>query len=257
MNTRSPTQRFGDRVEAYVRARPDYPAALVGVLAERAGLGPSTVVADVGSGTGILTRLLLPHAARVYAVEPNGPMRAAAEAALGHLPGFRSVDATAEATGLAGASVGLVTAAQAFHWFDRGRTRTEFERILMPGGAVALVWNDRRLRGSDFLEGYEALLVHHCPEYLKVVHRNITPAVVAEFFRPGRVDCAVLDHAQVLDWELLLARHESQSYVPKEGPARAALLEDLRRLHAATAAADGTVVFAYDTLAYVGRFGHD
>jgi SAM-dependent methyltransferase len=113
-----PKARFSDRVDDYRKYRPGYPPEVLNVLGERCGLGPASVVADIGSGTGILTALLLDKAASVFAVEPNSPMRAAAEVALGSRPGFRSIPGSAEATTLPDASVDLVTAAQAFHWFD-------------------------------------------------------------------------------------------------------------------------------------------
>jgi ubiquinone/menaquinone biosynthesis C-methylase UbiE len=93
-------------------------------------VGPGRVVADVGPGTGIFTRLLLETGARVIGIEPNGPMRAAAERRILGEPRFESKNGRAEATGLADASVDLVTAAQAFHWFEPSAARAEFVRIL-------------------------------------------------------------------------------------------------------------------------------
>lgn len=252
MQHSSPTERFSDRVSDYVRARPGYPAILPQLLAERCRLPTPGVIADAGSGTGIMTRLMLDRGHRVFAVEPNREMREAAEASLGNRAGFTSVAATAESTGLATASVDMVTAAQAFHWFDRGRVRTEFARILRPGGHAVLVWNDRRLASTAFLRGYEALLVDHCPEYLKVVHRNITVDVLAGFFEPAGFETVILDNAQALDWSLLVARHDSQSYVPKSGHARARLMAHLRALFESTADANGHVVFEYDTRVHFG-----
>ena len=114
------------------------------MLAREGVLRPSDVVADVGSGTGILTALLLDHGNTVHAVEPNAAMAAEATARLGGNPRFHAVAGRAEATGLPDASCDVVTAAQAFHWFDIDPTRREFRRILRPGGAVVLVWNIRR-----------------------------------------------------------------------------------------------------------------
>jgi len=101
----SSTLRLSDRVENYVRYRPTYPSGVIDALRELAGLQATSVVADIGSGTGIFTQLLLPHCAGVYAVEPNGPMRSAGEHLLGGDPKFFSVAGTAESTGLADASV--------------------------------------------------------------------------------------------------------------------------------------------------------
>ena len=162
-----PTARFTSRVDDYVRARPGYPPEVVRLLETECALGPGKSVADVGSGTGILTRDLLETGATVYAVEPNAAMREAAEAALeplsppgerGRGEGFVSLAATAEATTLPDAAVDLVIAAQAFHWFDRDAARQEFSRILREPRWVALVWNERAESGTPFLEGYETLL---------------------------------------------------------------------------------------------------
>src|SRR5688572_11749971 len=112
-----PTGRFTHRADAYVKSRPSYPAGLFDVLRDECGLGPSSVVADLGSGTGIFTRLLLERGATVHAVEPNDDMRGEAERTLASEPRFHSVKGTAEATTLAAGSIHLVTAAQAFHWF--------------------------------------------------------------------------------------------------------------------------------------------
>jgi SAM-dependent methyltransferase len=97
-----PIERFSNRVDTYVRARPSYPPEVLDLLAEHCGFVPQAAVADVGSGTGILTRLLLGRGATVFAVEPNAAMRAAAEGGLGGEPGFRTIAAAAEATTLPG-----------------------------------------------------------------------------------------------------------------------------------------------------------
>jgi len=105
-----------------------------------------------------LTLRLLDQGYVVYAVEPNEPMRQEADRALsGHL-GFRSVNGTAEATGLEDQSIDLVTCAQAFHWFDPEKTSVEFRRILKPGGLTALIWNEREEQASDVGREYDDLL---------------------------------------------------------------------------------------------------
>src|ERR1700722_13943261 len=128
------TSRFSKRVENYVRYRPGYPAEVLKVLKKECRLLPSHALADIASGTGIWTRLLLENRNSVFGVEPNAEMRHAGERLLEAFAGFTSVAGTAEATTLADQSVDFVTAAQAAHWFDRGRARREFGRILKPGG---------------------------------------------------------------------------------------------------------------------------
>src|SRR4051794_35122333 len=113
--------RFSDRVENYVKYRPTYPTAVLGYLRDEAGLTVQSVVADVGSGTGISSELFLRAGCTVYGVEPNADMRAAADGLLAQYPAFRSVDGSAEATTLPAGSADLVIAGQAFHWFDAAR----------------------------------------------------------------------------------------------------------------------------------------
>ncbi|MFI4979975.1 MAG: class I SAM-dependent methyltransferase, partial [Nevskiales bacterium] len=159
------TERFSNRVDDYARWRPGYPAELTTWLMVECGLKSGDAVADVGCGTGLFTRDLLLQNLAVRGVEPNAPMRHAADHYLGDFGvAFSSHDGSSEATGLPDASVRLVTAAQAFHWFRPVPTRAEFARILVPGGYVALIWNVRR-EDTAFLRGYEALLRDHAPEY--------------------------------------------------------------------------------------------
>ena len=151
-----PTERFSDRVDAYVKYRPDYPRAVLELLQTECGLTPRSAVADIGSGTGKLSELFLRNGNSVYGVEPNPEMRLAGENLLSSYPGFVSVAGSAEATTLPDQSADFITAGQAFHWFDQKLARQGFERILKPDGLVVLVWNER-LTDTSFLEAYEML----------------------------------------------------------------------------------------------------
>lgn len=246
----NPTGRFSDRVADYVRARPGYPAELIDVLTRRCGFSARATIADVGSGTGLLARLFLEHGNRVFGVEPNAEMREAGEQFLRGYPQFHSIDGGAETTTLADATVDFVTAGQAFHWFDRERARREFARVLKPGGWVVLIWNDRRLDATPFLRGYEDLLVRHCPDYLKVVHRNVDAPALRQFYGPQGYDEVVLDNRQRFDWHGLVARHHSSSFVPKSG--HEAGMRELRALFDARQVG-GEVEFEYDTRVQFGR----
>jgi len=250
LHAHDPTGRFSDRVDEYVRARPGYPLAVLEVLRRRCSFTAQAVVADVGSGTGLLAKLFVDHGNTVFGVEPNPEMRAAGEQLFGGRPGFKSVAGGAEDTTLPPGSVDFVTAGQAFHWFDRPLARREFVRILRPGGWVVLVWNDRRLDATPFLRGYEALLVRHCPEYLKVVHRNVDDAVLRDFYAPMGFHEDVLDNRQRFDWDGLVARHLSSSFVPRTGHETG--MAELRALFDACAV-DGFVEFEYDTRVQSGR----
>src|SRR3712207_3362726 len=168
-----PTRRFSNRVEDYIKYRPDYPRALVALLEDECGLTRESVVADVGSGTGILSELFLREGVRVYGVEPNREMREAGEELLAAYENFASVDGRAEATTLADDSVDFVTAGQAFHWFDTAAARREFRRILKDDGWAVLVWNDRRTEGTPLLAEYERLLLEYGTDYKEVDRKSV------------------------------------------------------------------------------------
>lgn len=246
------TERFSTRVANYVAYRPRYPEAVCECLRRRCGWSASAVVADIGSGTGIFSELLLRHGNRVWGVEPNREMREAGEQELRRYPEFHSVAGTAEATTLPAASVDLVTAGQAFHWFDRAAAAVEFRRILRAGGWVVLIWNDRRREGSPFAEAYERLLQRFSTDYEKVDHKNITDAVLGEFFRGG-YSLDVCENRQMFDRAGLEGRLLSSSYAPEAGhPGHAAMMEELRRIFEAHQV-EGRVPFDYETRVYCGR----
>jgi SAM-dependent methyltransferase len=248
-----PTRRFSNRVDDYIRYRPHYPAALIELLVQEAGLTERSRVADIGSGTGILTEPLLETGATVYAIEPNREMREAAEELLyGHRK-FISVDATAEATTLFDGGIDLVVAAQAFHWFDIARARAEFSRILRPGGLAALVWNVRRIDSTPFLRGYEELLRRHAPEYALVGHQERGEEDIATFFDPARYAVATMENIQEFDYDGLRGRLLSSSYAPAPGsPGHEPMIEALRDLFEKDQK-NGKVSFEYDTKVYYGR----
>lgn len=247
-----PTERFSGRSADYVRYRPSYPPALVTALRARHD-GDRWEVADLGSGTGIFTRLLLDGGATVRAVEPNAEMRAAAEADLAGHDRFESVAGTAEGTTLPDASVDLVTAAQAFHWFDVARTRREVKRILRPEGLAAFVWNDRDRTGSAFLRGYEELLNRHCPDYGRLQGKADDTRAFDAFFGAGAWERLGFSNAQRLDRPGLVGRVMSSSYAPaRDAPAREALAKALEALFDAHAT-NGAVTIPYEAVAIVGR----
>jgi SAM-dependent methyltransferase len=251
---RDPRERFSDRVDDYVRYRPTYPPGLVDLLVHECGLRPACVVADIGSGTGILSQMLLATGARVVGVEPNAAMRAAAEEAFSGEPRFTSVDGSAEATGLPDASVDLVTAAQAFHWFDAARTGVELRRVLRPPQWAAVAWNLRTK--TPFNDAYDAMLEELAPEYPAVRARDrVATSGMDSVFAPNKANVTKLANAQQLDAAGLRGRLASSSYAPKPGsptyPAIAARLEQLFATHAR----DGRVEIAYETVVYWGRLG--
>jgi SAM-dependent methyltransferase len=249
----SSTDRFSDRVENYIRYRPSYPPAVLDILREEIGLSRGWMVADVGSGTGISAELLLKNGNEVFAVEPNGPMRSAAERLLAGYAKFHSVDGTAEATTLAASSVDAVVAAQAFHWFDPQTFGVECRRILKPSGWAALLWNARRLDSTPLLREYEALLKKYGTDYAQVRHENVDASRLDLFFGKGQWRKRLVDNEQRLTLDGFRGRALSSSYVPAAGdPAQAAMLGELDELFARRQR-DGQVVIEYDTEIYFGR----
>lgn len=246
------TSRFSDRVENYVRYRPGYPPEVVDALTKECGLTPVSVIADIASGTGIWTRMLLQNGNRVFGVEPNAEMRQAGEQFLTAFPNFTSVAGTAEATTLPDASVNLATVAQAAHWFHPEPARREFARILKPGGWLVLLWNERITDSTPFLREYEQLLLDFGTDYADVRHERTTEAV-NQFFDPMPFEQRTFPIRQQFDYAGLKGRLLSSSYAPGPGhPKHEPMLRELRRLFDAHAGA-GQVNFDYWTRVYFGR----
>lgn len=239
-------ERFSDRVENYAKHRPGYPPEVLELFEAEMELTEDSVIADIGSGTGISSCIFLENGNEVYGVEPNAKMRASAERILSRFDKFRSVDGTAEATGLPGRSMDIVVAAQAFHWFRPEETRAEFKRILKPGGWAALMWNERQLNTTPFLTDYEQFLLKFANDYTAVRHDNINDTTLLEFFGK-RFERASFPNAQVLDIHGLLGRAASSSYMPSPGDGRFADMENELRGLFAKHAESGRITVFYDT----------
>lgn len=252
MPAKDATQRFSSRVDNYVRYRPGYPQEVIELLKRDCALTADSVIADIASGTGIFTRLLLENGNRVFGVEPNEAMRQAGEEFLSGYPKFSSVAGTAEATTLPDRSVDLVTAAQAAHWFDRAKARREFLRILKPQGWTVLIWNERQTNSTAFLRDYEALLLNFGTDYQDVRHERTTEEI-AEFFTPSAFHTNKFENDQECDYSGLEGRLLSSSYTP--GPDNAnyqPMLRELRRIFDQHQHG-GQVVLKYETRVF---FGH-
>lgn len=248
LHEQDPTGRFSGRAADYAAARPSYPPAAIDALLE--GLGPpgGLAVADVGAGTGIASRLIAERGPQVCAIEPNAAMRAAAEP---H-PRVRWQAGSAEATGLAEASVDLVVSAQAFHWFDPERALPELRRVLRRGGRLAVMWNERERQQDPTTAAYSDLMrVASRGHPADSAYADPTPLLRGAGLRlePPRS----FANAQSLDAEGLLRRAFSASYVPKEGEAADDLLAGLVGLFERHRGPDGRVVLRYATRIVAGR----
>ncbi len=249
MNT---VERFSDRVANYVKYRPTYPQEVLAFFRSEMSLTDSSVIADIGSGPGMSSRLFVENGITVYGVEPNAAMRSAAEELFRGLDNFRSVDGTAESTGLPSASVDFAVAAQAFHWFDRDAARVEFKRILRTGGFAVLIWNERQLDSTPFLREYEEFILKNGKDYREVRHENINQEVLESFFGHGYRQQS-FENNQVLDFEGLKGRMASASYMPSESePEFERVAEELRALFDKHQE-QGRIVIQYDTQIYFSQ----
>lgn len=200
-----PTARFSNTVRDYARYRPDYPDDFVRWAARLAGWSPGATLVDVGCGTGLSTRRFAAHGFDMIGVEPNAPMRAAAEADRG----ARYVDGRADATGLPAASVAGAIACQAFHWFDIPAACAELRRIVRPGGWASAAWN---LRTADPpMAAYDGLLTAASTDYRSVPKGEGTIAALRAHVG-GSVEARFVNQ-QHLDRAGLVGRAASSSYV--------------------------------------------
>jgi len=252
MLSSAPTERFSSRIENYVRFRPSYPKDVIDVLQTECGLTPNSVVADIASGTGLFTRLLLENGNRVFGVEPNKDMRLAGEHYLAGFPNFVSVGGTAESTTLPDRSVDLITCAQAAHWLKREEAVPEFQRILKPSHFVVILFNDRNVKGNPFSDNYEELVVKYGTDYSEVQRLGRIFEGV-DFFAPYRCEKRTLPNHQDFDYESLEGRLLSSSYAPQRGdPSFDPMIVDLKRVFEKHQRS-GRVRMEYDTNIYFGK----
>ncbi len=246
----SSSDRFLGRAAAYAKHRPSYPAAAIDLLEARCGLRAGAAAVDLGSGTGILSALLLERGASVFGIEPNTEMRSHAELTLGGH--FHSGSGTAENSHMPDGFFDLLVCGQAFHWFDPLATRVEALRILKPGAWAALLWNERAEGLVPFLEDYEALLRRYAPEYDFVTRLRAQEDGIRRFFGYSP-ELATFENGQMLDFAGLEGRVMSSSYAPmpdrsEHAPLMAGLREVFDRHQR-----EGRVIFPYRTLMYFGQ----
>lgn len=245
------TTRFSNRVEDYVKYRPGYPKEIIIYLQDVYGLDKGKVIADIGAGTGISTALFLNSGYQVFAVEPNLEMRNKAIELLSSFQNFKAIAGSAEYTGLETGSIDAVVAGQAFHWFDRDKARTEFNRILKAEGLTVLIWNERK-SVSAFEIAYDQFIVKHSVDYTEVDHRKVDMETLTAFYAPRPFELKIFKNEQVFDFEGLRGRLLSSSYIPAEDdPGYTAMIADLEVLFSYYHQ-NGLITINYDTKVYIG-----
>ena len=243
---------FSAKVADYVASRPDYPAALFDRLERAVPLSDGATIADVGAGTGLLTQGFLARGHRVVAVEPNPAMREACDRHCGAYEKYRSVEGVAESMPLAAGSVDLVTAAQAFHWFDVDRARVECLRVLAPRGKVALIWLVRDM-GDPLHPALDEVFKAFGGAKWSALVAHEDRSHVQAFFGSARQEVASWPHEHAIDGNGLVALAFSRSYMPDRHSTEGALAADALRRIFERFRQDSVVKIRYRTILHLGR----
>ncbi len=235
-----------------MKYRPHYPAEVFDFLETEGLIAKGAVITDIGSGTGISAEPLLKRGYEVKGIEPNREMREAAEKFLEAYQNFKSIEGIAEHTELSNHSVDLVLAGQAFHWFDKEKSKKEFKRILKTNGNVVLMWNDRRTDTTDFLKVYEDFLQMFGTDYKVVNHKNVQDKSVFAPFFGGEFHEKSFYNYQDVDFAGLKGRVLSSSYMPGEGHADYEFMIYTLKKIFMRYQENGRVRLDYDTKIYYG-----
>jgi ubiquinone/menaquinone biosynthesis C-methylase UbiE len=244
---------FSNKVDNYVKYRPMYPKEYFDYLVDITGISRFSVIADIGAGTGIFTKQIADKVKKVYAVEPNPEMRSACQIHCGDADNIDYIDGSAENTTLKDNNVDHITAAQSFHWFDPVLTKAEFQRILRPGGKVALVWNIQDAENGMIKEN-DAICRRYCPAFIGFGGGSSNKKeIYGEFFRNGKFDHRVLENNINNTLDSYIGGSLSASYAPKEGdknyvPFISSLTELFEKYNTG-----GRLMIPVNTCSYVGE----
>jgi len=245
-------KKFDSKGSVYVKSRPAYPEKMFEYLLDKKVITPNTIVADVGSGTGIFTSQIAPLVSKVFAIEPNADMRTKAEMCFVEYANITSVNGTAENTTLSKNSVDLITVAQAFHWFDRVSFKSECKRILNDTGKVFLVWNDRDTNAQVIKDNFE-VNKRYCPNFKGSSNGiDFSKDGFKDFFE-GDFELIEFENNFVYDKEAFVLRNLSSSYAPKVGDVYyddyVKAITEVFDKHSV----NGVVDYPYITRCYIGK----
>ncbi len=239
-------ERFTGKADLYEKYRPYYPKELIDWLYENT---KAEFVADVGAGTGKFTKCLTQKPWKITAVEPNDDMRSKL-----NIESVKVVKGTAENTGLEGNSVNLVTVAQAFHWFDKEKFKSECQRILKTGGSLAVVYNERK--NNDYSEERDKIQMKYCgachASDIGGTKEKFEDILDGGYF--SKYETLKLENNTRLDLEGFIGRELSSSYSIKEDNPNfsefKAALEELFQKYQK----DGFIAVNGNSVCYLGKF---
>lgn len=213
INYFNPTNRFSNNIKKYELYRPSYPKEIIEYFNKKIDL-KNMIVADIGAGTGIFTKLLLENGNKVYSIEPNEKMRHTAIKLLSEYEEAEFIDSKAESILLDDNSVNIITVAQAFHWFNTKKALQEFYRIIRDNGYVILLWNDLSYN-SNFRNEYESIFKEYSEEYNKINHK-IHEEELNKIFYPNKIIKETFNFHQILNLNDFIGRFLSSSFSPHE-----------------------------------------
>jgi SAM-dependent methyltransferase len=243
----NPQERFSDRAKDYAKYRPSYPAEAIARILEGLNRTNSVIAADIGAGTGISSRLLADRGIKVIAIEPNEAMR---QVAATH-PLVEWRDGSAEATSLPDNSIDLIACFQSFHWFNPEPTLQEFDRILKPGGKIALIWNDRDFEGGDEFTCRHNLIIIKASNNSPIHSRLDGKSDLSINSLLPNVKHYIFPYREALTKDSLIGLALSASYIPKTGKAYELLIENLTQLHQEYRDENDLVYLQYKTSVYL------
>ncbi len=246
-----PQQIFSGKAERYARYRWDYAPEAIETLLPSTQLNRHSVVADIGAGTGILTRHLAGLVGRVFAVEPNAEMRLIACRILAEQSSVQVVDGAAEATTLPDNSIDLITVAQAIHWFEPEKTRQEFGRILKRAGWLAIFRNSSRNDQLD--QDLEAIIQEQLGGEFGSVYPATRKKPIDHYFSDGLYERKVFPFAFKQDWPEFIGVLSTVSYMPPPQDSRFLAIAEQAGLVFNRYASDGLIQVKGQTELLLGR----
>lgn len=242
-----------ERIENYLRCQPGYPKKLLNFLYEEVGFSRESVIADVCSGIGVFTRLLLERGSRVVAIEPDNQMREIAERLLSdEFQRFVSLNATVENTTLFDNSVNHIVCTHSLNRFCKNKCKNEFLRILKPAGTVVLIYN-RLEQEDDFVKAYQRLLNRYKIHPEKPECQEISETEIFDFFDNTAYNYVSVPNQQSLDFEGAKGRLLSERSLPLQWEdGYNEMLENLHDIFE-TYKTNRRIFMNYRTEVYIGR----